>query len=197
VDDVLDDPGVLRQDINPRVEVELVGGLPQAPADLDTPVQRLAAAPAVVSEYVTLDVSGAAPPIVWDRMGLWSFAAYPPRSRSPLMLVSRQIDEGEVDRNTERVQGNGYCGWIALEWASRGGNLAGRREVLRLPEDKIPLAVFLAGCAEVASGGVRAKVRRVVSLLTGDTPTFLSKESGCCCSRWWYGALILVMDGGA
>jgi hypothetical protein len=117
-------------------------------------------------------------PQLWDQIGQWGFSKYPPRSRSNQMLVARYILEAEVERNCGRVNSDGLCGWLSLEWASRASDFPGNGLSLVVPHDIWQMKQFMRSLMVTAKGHALLKVHGILNYLHGVGPRILPKASG-------------------
>jgi len=106
-----------------------------------------------------MDLTVEATPVVRLTRGRWSALCLTPST----VLLSRVVDARELERNTELVPALGWCGYLALEWASRlAAGEVGRVLDLRLPRARRLMGRFLEGrlaaCADLA---VKAKLTKL------------------------------------
>jgi len=82
------------------------------------------------------------------------------------VTLSRLVTQEELSRDSSRIDGMGLCGYLSLEWASRGGVGCGVGLNLRVPSQAARLESFIGslvvGCRRPATALKCAKVQALL-----------------------------------
>ena len=136
----------------------------------------------VIDQGVVLDLC--VPRVRTRRVGSGRWSLTCDSSQDGSWSLSRWMGQPELERNCGRIDGDGLCGYLALEWASRVGLHPGARALaLREEGSPVVLARFLETLVVGVQGPLRSKFDAVIRHLRESAAPWCSPRA----DRLWLG----------